>query len=326
MLCSFQFGSNVMATHIHVLEQNLLRYALQQYEQCGAYEQMFQLFPLAPETPALTDTELKRMRNRTYLYEMGRVRLHRRWLYAYLVVQVALIVLVFPLLFIAAENGTLQRLFEAGAQLNLPHEATRSFTYTEGLYWSLITAASIGYGGITPHSSIGKGLAAALGLMAVITVGVIAGLILNWISPGASTDASNSLAAGIANARSRSTETASGARAPATARRLRASLLLVYRQCAVCYSDFGRDMLRSCPRNDIVRLGRTRAKPIILSGSMIPCTNLVADWCARRSRSRKRRPTVSVPSGITAKTISHDDAPNSVSLLVYDYLLRSLLI
>jgi voltage-gated potassium channel len=51
------------------------------------------------------------------------------------------------------------------------------------LVWSLITAASIGYGDVTPHTGIGKGIAAALGIMGVITVGVIAGLILNWISP-----------------------------------------------------------------------------------------------------------------------------------------------
>jgi hypothetical protein len=36
-------------------------------------------------------------------------------------------------------------------------------------------------------------------------------------------------------------------------------------------------------------------------------------------RSRKRRPTTSVPFGIISMTITHDDAPNSLSLLVYDY-------
>jgi len=183
MLYSFRFGSNAMVSHVPVLEQNLLRYALQQYEQREAYEQMFQLLRLAPASPALTDIELKRLRNRTYLYEMRRVRRNRRWLYAYLTVQVVLVVLVFPLLFIAAENGMLRRLLEVGAQVDLPHEATRSFTYTEGLYWSLITAASIGYGDITSQTSIGKAIAAILGILGVITVGVIAGLILNWISP-----------------------------------------------------------------------------------------------------------------------------------------------
>jgi hypothetical protein len=167
MLYSFRFRSDAMAAHVHVLEQNLLRYALQQYEQRGAYEQMFQLLRLAPASPALTDIELKRLRNRTYLYEMRRVRRNRRWLYGYLIVQVVLIVLVFPLLFIAAENGTLQRLLEVGTQVDLPREASRSFSYTEGLYWSLITAASIGYGDITPQTSIGKGIAAALGIMGV---------------------------------------------------------------------------------------------------------------------------------------------------------------
>lgn len=183
MLYSFRFASDAMARHIHALEQSLLRHTLQQYEQRGAYEQMFQLLRMAPTSLGLTDAELRRLHNRAHLYEMRRVRRSRRWLYAYLLIQVVLIVAVFPLLFIKAENGTLQRMVEEGAQVDLPPEAHRAFTYTDGLYWSVITAASIGYGDITPKTAIGKAIAATLGTMGVITIGVIAGLILTWISP-----------------------------------------------------------------------------------------------------------------------------------------------
>ncbi|HEX5690194.1 MAG TPA: potassium channel family protein, partial [Roseiflexaceae bacterium] len=66
--------------------------------------------------------------------------------------------------------------------VELPKEGRRFFSYGDGLYWSLITAASIGYGDITPQTTVGRVIAATLGILGVITIGVIAGLILNWIS------------------------------------------------------------------------------------------------------------------------------------------------
>ena len=66
--------------------------------------------------------------------------------------------------------------------VDLPKEGRRFFSYADGLYWSLITAASIGYGDITPQTSVSRVIAATLGIMGVITIGVIAGLILNWIT------------------------------------------------------------------------------------------------------------------------------------------------
>jgi hypothetical protein len=54
-LYSFRFGSDAMTTDVDVLEQNLLRYVLQQYEQCGAYVQVLQLLRLAPASPTLID-------------------------------------------------------------------------------------------------------------------------------------------------------------------------------------------------------------------------------------------------------------------------------
>jgi hypothetical protein len=51
LLYRFRLRSDVMAAHLQSLERNLLRYALQQYEQQGAYEKMFQLLKLAPTSP-----------------------------------------------------------------------------------------------------------------------------------------------------------------------------------------------------------------------------------------------------------------------------------
>ena len=92
---------------------------------------------------------------------------------------------VFPFLFINAENGALQRQVEKLADVEIGDEGYRLFTYTDGVYWAVITAASIGYGDITPMTTTGKFIAAILGTLGVVTVGVIAGLVLKWITPRA---------------------------------------------------------------------------------------------------------------------------------------------
>jgi voltage-gated potassium channel Kch len=116
---------------------------------------------------------------------MGRVRRNRRFLYSYLILQVLLIFIVFPLLFINAENRVIQQQIEELTEVDLspPEEGVQLLDFTDALYWSIITAASIGYGDITPQTEVGRAIAGALGLMGVITIGVIAGLILDWVSP-----------------------------------------------------------------------------------------------------------------------------------------------
>jgi hypothetical protein len=181
MLYSFRFHSEALAGHVRTLVQNLLRYALQQYERDGKHEKMFELLRLMPGTLDMDDVELLRLRNRAHLYEMRRTRRSRRLLYGYLVLQLILVFAVFPLLFINAENGAIQDEAQK-LGVDLPKEGRRFFSYADGLYWSLITAASIGYGDITPQTSVSRVIAATLGIMGVITIGVIAGLILNWIT------------------------------------------------------------------------------------------------------------------------------------------------
>jgi hypothetical protein len=184
MLYSFSYETDAMAEHVRTLVQNLLLFALQEYERRGDYKHMFQLLQLAPELPTGNSVELLRLRNRAHLYEMRRVQRSRRLLYGYLLAQVVLILFIFPLLFINAENGKLQAdAQKAGVELpTKPGEAHQMLSYSDGLYWSLITAASIGYGDITPKTTTGRIIAATLGVLGVITIGVIAGLILDWIT------------------------------------------------------------------------------------------------------------------------------------------------
>ncbi len=161
----------------------LVRQALQQYEQLDNRESLYQLIRIAPISMMMNDTELLRLRHLAHAYEIRRVRRNRWWLYSYLLIQVLLVVIVFPYLFINAENGVIQRQVEELANIELGDEGYRLFSYADGLYWSVITAGSIGYGDITPYTTIGKIMAGLLGTMGVITAGVIAGLVLKWITP-----------------------------------------------------------------------------------------------------------------------------------------------
>jgi hypothetical protein len=183
MLYGFRFETEAMAERVKHHVGHLLRHALHHFEQRGELEKMFKLLRLAPTSPEMAQGELLRLRNRVYVYEMRRIQRNRRILYVYLMLHVFLIVVLFPILFINAENGVIKDQIEAAAEVNLPEEARRFFSYTDGLYWALITAASIGYGDITPQTDIGRIIAAILGVMGVITVGITAGLILEWITP-----------------------------------------------------------------------------------------------------------------------------------------------
>ncbi|MCB0062176.1 MAG: two pore domain potassium channel family protein [Caldilineaceae bacterium] len=182
-LYGIRFPTEELARAIRQHVSLLVRQALQQYEQQDDWESLYQLMRIAPMSLMLHDAELLRLRHLAHAYEIRRIRRNRWWLYAYLMIQVLLVVVVFPYLFINAENGAIQRQVEELANVNLGDEGYRLFSYLDGLYWAVITAGSIGYGDITPYTAIGKVMAGILGTMGVITAGVIAGLVLKWITP-----------------------------------------------------------------------------------------------------------------------------------------------
>jgi hypothetical protein len=165
--------------HIHTL----LRQVLQHYESEAQHEQLFTGIQVAPTSALWSDEELKRLRHLAHRYEYKRVTRNRRILFAYLVIQAFLVLIVFPILFINAENGALQAQVEALADVEIGDEGYQLLSFPDALYWSIITATSIGYGDVTPTTTTGRIIATVLGTMGVITVGIIAGLILNWITP-----------------------------------------------------------------------------------------------------------------------------------------------
>ena len=171
MLFGFRFQDDGLSEKLSGHARALLKRALHSYEQNGQKEEMFELLRLAPTPLTASDPELWRLRHQAYLYETKRIRRRRQFLYGYLILQFLLILVVFPLLFVNAENGKLQDQIENATKVQMPEEARRSFTYLDGLYWSVITAGSIGYGDITPRTSVGRIIASVLGMSGVITVG-----------------------------------------------------------------------------------------------------------------------------------------------------------
>ncbi len=168
--------------------RDLMRASLRYLEEGERHEEMFELLQRMPLPPAMLDAELVRLRNRLHLYEMRRVERKRRLLYGYLILQVLLVFIVFPLVFMYFENGVIQQGIENSTTVDLPEEPKQFLGYLDGLYWSIITSASIGYGDVVPITSAGKITASVAGVMGVLTVGVIAGLVLNWVTPRRLTD------------------------------------------------------------------------------------------------------------------------------------------
>jgi hypothetical protein len=200
VLYGFRFKEDLPPDQVTEKVRNLVRYALRQFERDGDSEKMFQLLERAPIHPAEMDEDLLRLRSRLHLYEMRNVQRKRRILYGYLIVQALLVFLLFPLLFQNFENGRIQQEIEDATGLAIVEgeivceqaevgeevecEIPRQFlTFGESLYWSVITYGSIGYGDVTPVTWQGQVMAGLHGLMGVATIAVVAGLVLNWITP-----------------------------------------------------------------------------------------------------------------------------------------------
>lgn len=183
LIYRFRYDDVDRAERIQEHVESLLKTVLLRFEQSGDLENMFELLQIAP-SQSPSDPELIRLRSRAHLYEMRRAGKLRATLYTYMVIQAFLVILVFPILFINAENGRIQDQLAEAVPLEIGEgEERQTLSYADGLYWSIITATSIGYGDITPGTSVGRMIAAMLGTMGVLTIGVMAGLVLFWITP-----------------------------------------------------------------------------------------------------------------------------------------------
>ena len=135
------------------------------------WEQAAQLLTLVPLPPEHVGPELARLRAEVALYEFKRVARVRRRLVCAITMVLFYLFAVSPTLFVQLENPT-----RAANHMSI-------LDWSEGLYWSVITAMTVGYGDIAPQTPYARLLSLWNATLGVTLMGVIAGLILGLVTP-----------------------------------------------------------------------------------------------------------------------------------------------
>jgi hypothetical protein len=115
--------------------------------------------------------ELFTLHNALLCYERGRVARVRRRLLIVLIAVLAYVFGIAPSVFVTLEN---------------PHRVAMGMSaldWSEGLYWSVITSTTVGYGDIVPYTPYGRMFALFDALLGVLLMSVTAGLILSALTP-----------------------------------------------------------------------------------------------------------------------------------------------
>jgi voltage-gated potassium channel len=111
------------------------------------------------------------LRNLAIRGEQRRIqRVRRRFVYALLVVAFYELA-VCPTVFIKLDNP--RRVAQGMSELD----------WSEGLYWSVITLTTVGYGDIVPQTPYARMFALFNAVLGVTTTGTIAGLVVNTLTP-----------------------------------------------------------------------------------------------------------------------------------------------
>ena len=113
--------------------------------------------------------------NKVWLQPPHRVRC--RFLVAILILQLTLLFLVFPWLFIFFENEQTRQEIEEANGSDLSSEPRQDRSYINGLYWSLSTPITIGSDNAWPQTRNSRVLIRISDVIKLLTVGVIAGLL-----------------------------------------------------------------------------------------------------------------------------------------------------
>jgi len=164
-------AAGLTAEESHRRVRDLVKYAGLRFTQQGRWEELFNLLLRVSLPTDMMDADLFRLRNTVVLYEQRRVQRLRRALFLVIVSVVVFILLGSPLLFMASENA-----------YRLTHHMQR-WGFFEALYWSGITSTTVGYGEIVPYTMHGRLLAIFDSLLGMTVVGVLAGLILSYVTP-----------------------------------------------------------------------------------------------------------------------------------------------
>jgi hypothetical protein len=171
--CFYGFCDGGMtAEESHQRVRDLVKYAGLHFARQERYEDVFQLLTRVPVPATMMDADLFQLRNIVVLYEQRRVRRFRRTMLGVLAFFLAFILLLSPVLFMGCENN-----------YRRSHPDMQEVDYPEAVYWSVITAMTVGYGDIVPHTTLGRMLAIFDSLFGMTLMGVIAGVILSYATP-----------------------------------------------------------------------------------------------------------------------------------------------
>jgi hypothetical protein len=170
--CFYGFsGAGLEAQESHRRVGDLVKYAGMRFAEQERWEEVFRLLARVHITSDVMDADLFWLRNTLVLYEQRRVQRMRHILFSLIAGAVLFVLLFAPLLFMGCENP--DRLARGMKELG----------FAEAIYWSVITSASVGYGDIVPQTAHGRIVAVLAGLTGITTMGIIAGLILSYITP-----------------------------------------------------------------------------------------------------------------------------------------------
>lgn len=149
----------------------LVKHAAVGFVRNGKHEHAFELLSSTRLPLDCADATLFRVHNTLRRYERNRIARRRRRVWCVLVAVLAYLFCVSPTVFVRLENP-----------YRLAHDLSE-LDWSEGLYWSVLTSTTVGYGDVVPFTSYGRMLALFNALLGVLLMGVVAGLILSALSP-----------------------------------------------------------------------------------------------------------------------------------------------
>jgi hypothetical protein len=164
-------SQNVSADDRHRQVRDLIKTAGQQFARQKRYDQAFRLLSVIQIPPDLIDADIFHLRNRLLLHEQKRIARIRRFLKTLLICVLTYLLLIAPTIFITLENP-----YRTAHQMS-------PLDWSEGLYWSILTSTTVGYGDIVPQTPYARLLSLFDAILGVTLMGVTAGLILSWVTP-----------------------------------------------------------------------------------------------------------------------------------------------
>jgi hypothetical protein len=155
----------------HRRVRDLVKFAGLHFVRQGRYEEAFQLLTRVPVPASVMDADLFRLRNTLILFEQRRVQRTRRSLGFVLLGVLLFITILSPALFLLLENP-----------YRVKHDMG-ALSFFDALYWSFVTATTVGYGDVVPQTAGGRVLAVFDSVLGMTVMGLIAGFLLATVTP-----------------------------------------------------------------------------------------------------------------------------------------------